>query len=34
MLAGLMSYWEGRKVKKIEGPAVEVSPEVASVETV
>ncbi|OAA70430.1 hypothetical protein ISF_02404 [Cordyceps fumosorosea ARSEF 2679] len=24
MLAGLMSYWEGRKVKKIEGPAVEV----------
>ncbi|KAJ3478774.1 hypothetical protein NLG97_g8485 [Lecanicillium saksenae] len=26
MLAGLMSYWEGRKVKKIEGPAVEVVP--------
>ncbi|KAM3497124.1 hypothetical protein MY10362_009514 [Beauveria mimosiformis] len=24
MLAGLMSWWEGRKVKKIEGPAVEV----------
>ncbi|KGQ05204.1 hypothetical protein BBAD15_g9530 [Beauveria bassiana D1-5] len=24
MLAGLMSWWEGRKVKQIEGPAVEV----------
>jgi len=24
MLAGLMSWWEGRKVKKIEGPGVEI----------
>jgi hypothetical protein len=23
-LAGLMSWWEGRKVKKIEGPEVKV----------
>lgn len=24
MLAGLMSWWEGRKVKKIEGPDVKI----------
>jgi len=24
MLAGLMSWWEGRKVKKIEGAVVKV----------
>jgi hypothetical protein len=24
MAAGLMSWWEGRKVKKIEGPEVQV----------
>lgn len=24
MLAGLMSWWEGRKVKKIEGPEVKI----------
>lgn len=24
LLAGLMSWWEGRKVKKIEGPEVKV----------
>jgi len=24
MFAGLMSWWEGRKVKKIEGPAIKV----------
>lgn len=24
MFAGLMSWWEGRKVKKIEGPEVKV----------
>lgn len=24
MFAGLMSWWEGRKVKKIEGPLVEI----------
>lgn len=23
-MAGAMSWWEGRKVKKIEGPAVQV----------
>lgn len=28
MLAGLMSWWEGRKVKKIEGPEVKVESEV------
>lgn len=26
MLAGLMSWWEGRKVKKIEGPEVKIVP--------
>ncbi|TDZ23932.1 hypothetical protein Cob_v003433 [Colletotrichum orbiculare MAFF 240422] len=28
MLAGVMSWWEGRKVKKIEGPEVKVVPDV------
>ncbi|GKT47687.1 uncharacterized protein ColSpa_07868 [Colletotrichum spaethianum] len=28
MLAGLMSWWEGRKVKKIEGPEVKIVQEV------
>ncbi|KAH0422718.1 hypothetical protein CcaCcLH18_12644 [Colletotrichum camelliae] len=28
MMAGVMSWWEGRKVKKIEGPQVEVVQEV------
>ncbi|KAK2013641.1 hypothetical protein LZ32DRAFT_604421 [Colletotrichum eremochloae] len=28
MLAGLMSWWEGRKVKKIEGPKVKIVQEV------
>ncbi|KAF4874154.1 hypothetical protein COL154_009105 [Colletotrichum chrysophilum] len=28
MMAGVMSWWEGRKVKKIEGPQVEVVEEV------
>ncbi|OLN83394.1 hypothetical protein CCHL11_03156 [Colletotrichum chlorophyti] len=27
MLAGLMSWWEGRRVKKIEGPEVKIVPE-------
>lgn len=26
MLAGIMSWWEGRKVKKIEGPEIKVEP--------
>lgn len=24
MFSGLMSWWEGRKVKKIEGPEVQI----------
>jgi hypothetical protein len=28
MLAGLMSWWEGRKVKIIEGPEIKVVKEV------
>lgn len=27
MFAGIMSWWEGRKVKKIEGPEIKVTPE-------
>lgn len=28
MFAGLMSWWEGRKVKKIEGPEIKIIQEV------
>ncbi|KAG7104972.1 hypothetical protein HYQ44_016284 [Verticillium longisporum] len=34
MAAGLMSWWEGRKVKKIEGPEVQVVQEVQEVRQV
>ncbi|KAM0324919.1 hypothetical protein ACHAQA_007885 [Verticillium albo-atrum] len=34
MVAGLMSWWEGRKVKKIEGPEVTVVQEIREVQQV
>jgi hypothetical protein len=32
MMAGIMSFWEGKKVKKIEGPEIEVVTEIPETE--